>query len=121
VPTKIGGVDTPGPASVTSGRAVQRPQDATSAGTQGSAEGASQDVQITGTARQLAALEQAIRELPAVNETRVAQIRTALEQGTYTIRPEHIADHLMQLEKALSPLSDSDQADSSGASGQSGQ
>jgi negative regulator of flagellin synthesis FlgM len=61
-------------------------------------------VQITGTARQLANLEQTVRDLPAVNETRVAQVRSAIEQGTYVVRPQHIADQLLQVEHALKQL-----------------
>jgi negative regulator of flagellin synthesis FlgM len=63
-------------------------------------------VQITGTARQLADLEQKVRDLPAVNEERVSQLRAAIEQGTYTVKPQHIADQLMSLERALSRLPD---------------
>ncbi len=108
--SKISGIDgTPIP-SVGAGRAVQRPQDATSSGVGANAsqQGDSQDVQITGTARHLAELEQKVRDLPAVNEQRVSQIRTAIEQGTYTVRPQHIADQLMSLERALAKLPDGD-------------
>jgi len=59
-------------------------------------------VQITGTARQLASLEQAVRDLPTVNDARVAQISNAIEQGTYTVDARHIANQLIQIEKALS-------------------
>jgi len=61
-------------------------------------------VQITGTARQLAELEQKVRDLPAVNAERVSQLRAAIEQGTYTVRPQHIADQLMSLERDLGKL-----------------
>lgn len=102
---KISGIDSAQIASVGAGRAVQRPQDATSNGTNAnSSQGGSQDVQITGTARQLVDLEQKVRDLPAVNEQRVSQIRSAIEQGTYQVRPQHIADQLMSLEHALSGL-----------------
>jgi negative regulator of flagellin synthesis FlgM len=107
VSSKISGVDGSSPtAPVGAGRPVQRPQDATTGGAQssgGSAAG-SENVQITGTARQMATLEQAVRDLPAVNETRVAQLRTAIEQGTYTVKPQHVADQLMNMEKTLSGL-----------------
>jgi negative regulator of flagellin synthesis FlgM len=62
------------------------------------------DVHITDSASQLAALEQTLRRLPTVDEARVAQFRTAIEQGTYTVQPQHIADQLMQLERSLSQL-----------------
>lgn len=105
--SKMGGVDGNSPSTaIGAGRAVQRPQDAATAGTQGSqssqGSGGGSSVQITGTARQLASLEQAVRDLPTVNDARVAQISNAIEQGTYTVDARHIANQLIQIEKALS-------------------
>jgi len=109
VSSKISGIDSAQISSVGAGRAVQRPQDATSGGVgANTSQGSSQDVQITGTARNLAELEQKVRDLPAVNEQRVSQLRSAIEQGTYQIRPQHIADQLMSMEHALSKLPDGD-------------
>lgn len=113
---KISGIDPAQIASVGAGRPVQRSQDAVSDGATSadtSKEG-SQNVQITGTARQLADLDQKVRDLPDVNEERVSQLRTAIEQGTYQVRPQHIADQLMSLERSLGSLPG---ADESGASG----
>jgi negative regulator of flagellin synthesis FlgM len=121
VASKISGIDVTQVASVGAGRAVQRPQDAVSGGASSETKDAAENVQITGTARQLADLEQKVRDLPAVNEARVAQLRTAIEQGTYTVRPEHIADQLMSLERALGHLPDTAESDSSNDSGNSGQ
>ena len=45
----------------------------------------SQDVRITDSARQLAALEQAIRTLPDVDDAKVAAIRSAIATGTYEV------------------------------------
>jgi anti-sigma28 factor (negative regulator of flagellin synthesis) len=45
-----------------------------------------------------------LRTYPAIDESRVATISLALEQGGYAISPEHIADQLMYLEYALSGL-----------------
>jgi negative regulator of flagellin synthesis FlgM len=59
------------------------------------------EVQITGAARNLAALEQQIRDLPAVNPTAVAAVRQKLDDGTYQIDPQRIADRLMGLERDL--------------------
>jgi negative regulator of flagellin synthesis FlgM len=104
VSSKVGGVDGNSPsAAIGAGRAVQRPQDAATGGTQNSqgSGGGGSSVQITGAARQLAALEQAVRDLPAVNDARVAQISNAIEQGTYTVDARHIASQLIQTEKAL--------------------
>lgn len=59
-------------------------------------------VQITDQARQLAALEHAVQSLPVVNETRVAEISLAIEEGRYQISPERIADKLLRTEHDLS-------------------
>jgi negative regulator of flagellin synthesis FlgM len=109
VSSKIGGVDgSSSTAAVGAGRAVQRPADAATGGAQSSnsSGGSDENVQITGTARQLNSLEQAVRDLPAVNESRVAQISSAIEQGTYSVNSKHIADQLMKMEKALGNLPD---------------
>ena len=112
--SKIGGVDGSSPtAAVGAGRAVQRPQDTTTEGTQSSGEsgGNAGNVQITGAARQLATLEQAVRDLPAVNQARVAQASSAIEQGTYSVNSKHVADQLMQMEKALGRIPDRSDTD----------
>jgi negative regulator of flagellin synthesis FlgM len=94
---------------------VQSPKDAVSGGANAetTSQDGSQNVQITGTARRLADLEQQIRDLPAVNETRVSHIRNAIEQGAYTVRPQHVADQLMSLERDLRRLPDPTEPDAS--------
>ena len=62
------------------------------------------EVRITDTATRLAALEQALRDAPAVDQARVAELRSAIEQGRYTVQPEYIASQLLQLEQALAQL-----------------
>jgi negative regulator of flagellin synthesis FlgM len=62
------------------------------------------EVHITDTASQLASLEQSLRDAPAVDAKRVAELRSAIEQGHYTINPEHVATQLMQMEQALAAL-----------------
>ena len=91
---KIGGMDGGSASSaVGAGRGVQRPQDAAtgSAGSSTNGSAGNESVQITGAARQLAGLEQAIRDLPAVNDARVAQISDSIQQGTYSVNSRHIA------------------------------
>jgi len=61
----------------------------------------SSPVRITDQARQLAALEHALNDVPAVNEARVAAIRLAIEQGQYQVNPERIADKLVRMEQEL--------------------
>ncbi len=104
MPNKISSVDTrTGP--VGAGRAVERVRDTVSeARKDADKTGSAADVHITGSARQLADLEQGVKEMPAVDEAKVAAIQSALEQGSYQIAPEKIADGLMQLEQALAPL-----------------
>ena len=57
---------------------------------------------ITDQAKQLATLEQALQSLPAVDEARVAEIRSAIQDGRYQVNPERIADKLLRLEQELS-------------------
>jgi negative regulator of flagellin synthesis FlgM len=106
VSSKISGFDTrSGP--VGAGRAVERARDATTGARTGgkpASSGVPGGVHITGTAKQLVDLEQVVKDMPAVDEARVAAISTALEQGTYKIAPQHIADQLLQIEQALAPL-----------------
>jgi len=59
------------------------------------------DVQLTGTARSLAALEQSVRSLPAVDELRVAAVRQRLQEGSYEVDPQRVADRLLRLESDL--------------------
>lgn len=61
-------------------------------------------VQITEGARQLAALEATIRRLPQVDEARVAKIRKAIEDGSYTVDAEATATKLMVFEHDLESL-----------------
>jgi negative regulator of flagellin synthesis FlgM len=108
VSSKISGVDTrTGP--VGSGRAVERVRDATTGHRTESGPAGGTDVQITGTAVQLADLEQAVKDMPAVDEAKVAAISSALAEGRYQIHPEQIADRLVQIEQALAPLGEQGQ------------
>jgi negative regulator of flagellin synthesis FlgM len=92
---------------------VQRPQDAATGGAQSSStsSGSDESVQITGVARQLATLEQAVRDAPVVNTARVAQISSALAQGTYKVDSQHIADQLVQSDKELAHLGNQHQSE----------
>jgi flagellar biosynthesis anti-sigma factor FlgM len=110
VSSKISGIDGTPVASIGAGRPIQRPQDSVTGGPAAdTSDTGSQSVQITGTARQLAQLDQKLRDLPVINEERVSQLRSAIEQGTYQVRPQHIADHLMSLERTLSNLPDAEE------------
>jgi negative regulator of flagellin synthesis FlgM len=62
----------------------------------------SKAVNITDQAKQLASLEQVLQSLPAVDEARVAEIRSAIQDGRYQVNPERIADKLLRFEQELS-------------------
>ena len=100
--SKISGPDNRSSAPVGAGRAVERVRDVTTQPK--TAEQESSGVHITGTARQLAELEQVVKDMPAVDEAKVAAISAAIDQGTYKVAPDKIADGLMQIEQALAPL-----------------
>jgi negative regulator of flagellin synthesis FlgM len=103
VSSKISGVDnnrSTGP--VGAGRAVERVRDVTTGPK--TADQESDGVHITGAARQLIELEQMVKDMPAVDEARVAAISSALENGTYKVSADKVADNLLQIEQALAPL-----------------
>ncbi len=61
-------------------------------------------VSLTGEARQLQALEARIASEPVVDRQRVEAVRTAVENGTFTVNPERIADKMISLEQALTDM-----------------
>jgi negative regulator of flagellin synthesis FlgM len=97
-----GGIDSR-PAQVGSDRAIKRANSVTGGETSKvtKPDAGATGVQITDSARQLAALEAAIRDLPDVDEARVAAIRLAISNGTYEVAPDRIADKLLRLEGEL--------------------
>lgn len=72
-------------------------------GATGSTESAKQSspVRITDQARRLATLEQAVQSTPVVNEARVMQISSAIEEGRYEIVPERIVEKMMRMDQEL--------------------
>jgi negative regulator of flagellin synthesis FlgM len=101
VPHKIDGFENR-PVQVGTDRAVQRKGLETEAeGAPKTSIGGADTVSITGSARQLAALEQALKEQPAVDEARVARLRAAIESGSYQVDASRIADKLLRLEEQL--------------------
>jgi negative regulator of flagellin synthesis FlgM len=81
---------------------VSRTNDASTESSADVTSSSSSPIQITDQARQLAGLEHALQAMPVVNESRVSEIRNAIEEGSYQVAPERIADKLMSLEKDLS-------------------
>lgn len=100
--SKISGVESPRTSAVGAGRTVERVREVQPGGKP--AEQESDGVHITGTARQLVELEQMVKDMPAVDEAKVAAISAQIENGTYKVSGEKIADSLMTIEQALAPL-----------------
>ena len=108
--SKINGVDSGRPAGIGAGAGPARPQGTGQAAPGASPPGADAGtIHITDVASQLAALEQTLRDLPAVDEARVAATRSSIDQGTYTISPQRIADQLIRLEQSLGNLPNGDE------------
>jgi len=101
VSDKINGIDGGRPASLGVRRTSQRPQDPSGTACESASAGDTTSVHITGAASQLASLEQALRDLPAVDEVRVSSIRSAIDQGTYQVSPGKVADSFLQLEHLM--------------------
>ncbi|MEQ8265480.1 flagellar biosynthesis anti-sigma factor FlgM [Pseudohaliea sp.] len=59
-------------------------------------------VSLTRTAEELLALETRLQELPGVDESRVAELRDAVREGSYRIDPLDIADKLLRAEQERS-------------------
>jgi len=58
-------------------------------------------VHITESARQLAALEQAVQASPDVDVQRVESVSSAIRDGRYQVSAERIADKLIRMEHDL--------------------
>ena len=101
VTNKVGGFDNR-PVQVGTDRSIKRSSSATSATPSSApATGTGSNVQITDSARQLAALEAAIKELPAVDESKVADLRSAIENCSYEVDGASIADKLLKMDSEL--------------------
>ena len=102
MPSKINGVDNRPVAAVGAGRSPQRTQDPVSGGPgPGVKSNPMKDVQVSGAANALASIEQGLLEMPEVDDAKVEDIRMQIETGVYRIKPEAIADGLIQFENAL--------------------
>jgi negative regulator of flagellin synthesis FlgM len=62
-------------------------------------------VNITDTARRLAALQQTVASMPEIDAGRVAALSLAIERGQYAADPSKIAARLLQLENDLAAAS----------------
>jgi negative regulator of flagellin synthesis FlgM len=99
IPSKVNGVDAK-PVRAAPGVAARKEADQP-AGKAGSSADAETDVQLTGAARNLAAIEQSLRNLPAIDELRVTMVKQRLESGDYKVDPQRVADKLLAMERDL--------------------
>ncbi|HEV7610231.1 MAG TPA: flagellar biosynthesis anti-sigma factor FlgM [Steroidobacteraceae bacterium] len=97
---KISGIDGR-PVQVGGGAPVSRARDATSEGRKTDATGTVSNIDVSDTARTLAALENHIGTLPVVNESRVDAVRRAMDEGRYHVDPQRVADKMLRFEVDL--------------------
>jgi len=89
------------------GTPVENPQDGKSGAspeTANSANSTADSVSLTGEARQMQTLEARIASTPVVDTQRVQSVRSAVENGTFTVNPVRIADKMIDLEQALTGI-----------------
>jgi negative regulator of flagellin synthesis FlgM len=99
VTSKINGLETK-PARIAAAPAVARRGGESPAPSSAPADSGT-DVQLTGTARGLAAIEQSLRAQPAIDETRVAAVKERLQKGSYEVDAQRVADKLLRLDSDL--------------------
>jgi len=58
-------------------------------------------VELTSGAQLLERLEKSLEALPAIDSQRVAEVRSAIENGDYEIDSESIADAMIRLDRAF--------------------
>lgn len=75
----------------------------TSTGTNGGSEqgNAQSTVQLSNEALALQQIEEQVGKLPDINEPRIAVIKAALEDGSYSIRAESIAEKMLSFDDEL--------------------
>ena len=70
-------------------------------GAAGRSKSAEDTVALTNRAQLLERLEKSLESLPAVDSQRVAEIRTAIENGDYEIDAKAIADAMIRFERSM--------------------
>jgi len=96
---KISGIDGR-PVQVGGGAPVSRVRDTTD-GRKSETTGSTSNIDVSDTARTLAALEDKIGSLPVVSDARVEAVRRALEEGRYHVDAQRVADKMMRFEGDL--------------------
>ena len=65
------------------------------------ADGSTDRISFTDTARLMHDLEVRIAESPIVDSNRVAEVRSAIDNGTFSVNANNIAERMISLETAL--------------------
>ena len=97
---KISGIDGR-PVQVGGGAPVSRTRDTTAEGRKTETTGSTSNIDVSDTARTLAALEDKISSLPVVSEARVDAVRRALDEGRYHVDAQRVADKMLRFEGDL--------------------
>jgi len=91
------------PRTTGEGRGVAETSTVRSGGNPGGKESGSggDRVTLSETATRLSDLTRTVSEQPVVDSNRVEQIRMAIQDGSYQVNPQRIADRLSAMEKVL--------------------
>jgi flagellar biosynthesis anti-sigma factor FlgM len=81
--------------------AVRGGAPAANAANPGAGSAQADSLSISGPARSLATLQEAIAATPEINVGHVERVTKSLEAGTYTVTAARIADRMLQLERDL--------------------
>ncbi|WP_250658457.1 flagellar biosynthesis anti-sigma factor FlgM [Alkalimarinus coralli] len=60
-----------------------------------------ESVSFSGKAKDFQQIEASLKSLPEVDSDKVAKIRAALEDGSYTVSPENVAQKMLDMEKHI--------------------
>ena len=96
---KISGIDGR-PVQVGGGAPVSRVRNTTD-GSKADTTTSSSNIDVSDTARTLAALEDKISGLPVVSDARVEAVRRALDEGRYHVDAQRVADKMLRFEGDL--------------------
>ena len=97
---KISGIDGR-PVQVGGGAPVSKVRDTTDGRGKTETSTPVSNIDVSDTARTLAALEEHIGNMPVVNESRVEAVRRALDEGRYHVDAQRVADKMMRFEGDL--------------------
>ena len=97
---KISGIDGR-PVQVGGGAPVSRVRESTDGRSKADTTGSTSSIDVSETARTLAALEEKMAGVPVVSEARVEAVRRALDEGRYHVDAQRVADKMLRFEGDL--------------------